>query len=423
MTEIIAIKQWLPLYLVQFVFIALLSFIIGLEFHNYRRLNKPDLGFGTSRTLTLTGILGYTLYIIDTTQQAFFIGLCGLFLFMALYYFKRYNEQRSSLLSPLIATFTYLLAPIVIKFPYWFSVMYVALILVILSAKPKIRSFSNAIDNGEVITFTKFLVMVGIILPLLPTAKIASVIPVTYYQVWLALLVVSGVSYASYLINTYWLKNNGLIITGIIGGIYSSTVTTAVLARRSREIVPDSSTAEAIILATSMMYIRLLAIVFLLGHVEEGLKLLGPFAFFILLTSMAALILHFQSKKTKVTSPEVTLSHPLEFHMALLFSFLFVAFSVLTAYVVVHFGNEGLKFLSFIVGLTDVDPFILSLLGGNYSLASSQIVAAIIIAAGSNNLMKAIYAASIGRNKMCYKAALVLSLSGVVSIFYGLLVF
>jgi hypothetical protein len=42
-----------------------LSFIIGLELHSYRRVNNQDLGFGTTRTFTLIGVLGFVLYLVD----------------------------------------------------------------------------------------------------------------------------------------------------------------------------------------------------------------------------------------------------------------------------------------------------------------------------------------------------------------------
>jgi hypothetical protein len=93
---------------------------------------------------------------------------------------------------------------------------------------------------------------------------------------------------------------------------------------------------------------------------------------------------------------------------------------LLTQYVTQDYGKSGLEILSFIVGFTDIDPFVLSILTGKFSVTSVQIVAAIMIAAGSNNLLKAIYALWFGGVKNSYKSALWISLLGVVTIALGL---
>ncbi len=69
---------------------------------------------------------------------------------------------------------------------------------------------------------------------------------------------VSGVSYISYLLRLWWGEDRGLIIAGLLGGAYSSTVTTVVLARQSKKREPCAvGFAGAIVAATGMMYIRL----------------------------------------------------------------------------------------------------------------------------------------------------------------------
>ena len=119
---------------------------------------------------------------------------------------------------------------------------------------------------------------------------------------------------------------------------------------------------------------------------------------------------------------ELPLSHPLEFKIALLFSVLFIVFAAGTSIAVAHFGNKGLELLSFVTGLTDIDPFILSLLGGKLQFSETQLVAAVVIASGSNNLMKGIYAVALGRNRFTVMAAAWLALLFFASITYVWLV-
>ena len=91
--------------------------------------------------------------------------------------------------------------------------------------------------------------------------------------------------------------------------------------------------------------------------------------------------------------------HPLELTTAILFATLFMVFAFLTNYVTTEYGSHGLKFLAIIVGFTDIDPFILSLLSGKFTVTDSAIVSAIMLASGSNNLLKAAYAIALARNK------------------------
>ena len=89
--------------------------------------------------------------------------------------------------------------------------------------------------NDEMITLAKFLAISGIILPMLPNENLIPDINLTPYTVWLATVVVSGISYLSYLLRRYVFHESGILVSGIIGGLYSSTATISVLARKSRK--------------------------------------------------------------------------------------------------------------------------------------------------------------------------------------------
>jgi len=407
-----------PPLLTQFVFTAVLSFIIGLELHSYRRANEQDLGFGTTRTFTLIGVAGFVLYMIDDRQLVYMCGLVGMIVLLGIYYFRRSSSQLFSLISPLLGLLTYLLAPVLIRFPDWFSILYVVTILLMLGEKPQIRRFSDAFRSAEMVTFSKFLIMAGVVFPLLPDRQIAAFITVTYYQVWAALLVVSSLSYASYLAQTYLFKEKGLLLTGLLGGLYSSTATTIVLGRRAREVPPTPQVAQAIILATAMMYLRLLLLVFFLGPIDQALRLLWPFLTLLIASLVAVALASRIPRVAEVPTGDIPLSHPLEFKTALLFSVLFVVFAAGTTIVISRYGSEGLHILSFVVGMTDIDPFILSILGGTFPITETQLVAAVIVASGSNNLVKAGYALVLGRNRFSVAAAGWLVLLFVVSMAY-----
>jgi len=410
-----------PPLLTQFILTALISFIIGLELHGYRRANKQDLGFGTTRTFTLIGVAGFVFYMVDERLMIYTAGLLGLLTLLSIYYHHRSRSYSYSLISPLTGMLTYLVAPVLIRFPDWFAVLYLVTILLMLGEKPRIRRFSDTFRSPEIVTFAKFLIMAGVVLPLLPNRQIASFVTVTYYQVWVALLVVSSLSYLSYLIQTYVFKEKGLLLTGLLGGLYSSTATTFLLGRRAREMPPTPLITEAMILATAMMYLRLLLLIFFLGHVAEAKYLLTPFLTFTAASLLAAWLVSRFRAPAPAGPDDLPLSHPLEFKIALIFSLAFIVFAAGTSIVIDRFGNAGLDLLSFVIGLTDIDPFILSLLEGRFHIDETQLVSAIVIASGGNNLMKAVYAVALGRNRFTVIAAAWLVLLFAASMAYVLL--
>lgn len=409
----------IPILLLQFIETVLLSFLIGLGHHSYRRSDREDLGFGTTRTFTLIGILGFILFALDQSHLVFGIGLLGLTFLLLIYYWWRVKNANFSVISPLLGFLTFLVGAVALTFPRWFLVLFVVILLLILSEKPKIRHFSDAFSSEEAVTLSKFLILAGVILPLLPNRQIADFIPITYYQLWLAVIVVSGISYLSYLAQTYFFKEPGMLLTGILGGLYSSTATTVVIARRSNEHPGGRSISPAIVLATAMMYVRLLVLIVILGYRFIALRLLLPFFVFIVASLIAAFVFYHRPQTECTVEKNPKKAHPLELATAFTFAFLFLLFATITHFVVLRFGTSGLNILSFAAGFSDIDPFILSLLAGKFQVSGIAVAGAILLASGSNNLLKACYAISLGNKRSVLNATLFLTILFVATLVYN----
>lgn len=411
-------QELIPTLLWQFALTVAFSFVIGLEFHSYRRAAGRDLGFGTTRTFTLIGLFGFTLYILDPQGHLYLLGMVLLAAFLLIYYARRVTQPRFSLLSPLLALMTYLIGPIVLRMPDWFLVLFAVTVLIMLGEKPGIRRLSDAMREEEMVVLARFLIMAGVILPLLPDRQIAPFVTVTYYQAWLAMVVVSGLSYASYLAQTYFFKQRGMLLTGLLGGLYSSTAATVVIARQATQSGDTRSVSPAIVLATAMMYLRLLLLIVVLGHHDAAMRLAAPFLLFVLASCATAFMLYRNSPAASATVTAAPLTHPLEVSTAATFAMLFVIFAALTQFIVGHFGSIGLHTLSFVTGLTDIDPFILSLLAGKLTVDPALIIGAIVIASGSNNLFKAGYALALARRHGVGGAVLWLAGLFIASLIY-----
>ncbi len=382
---------YLPRELVTFVFVTLFSLLIGLSI---RRLNLKREGettlFGTDRTFTFIGILGYLLYILDPTEMRLFMGgglILGLLLAIN-YYIKQIKFHAFGITTILTALITYCLAPIVDTQPSWFYITVIVVVLLFTEMKRTFTELVQHMQNDDMLTLAKFLAISGIILPMLPNENIIPGINLTPYTIWLTTVVVSGISYLSYLLKHYVFRESGILVSGILGGLYSSTATITILARKCKK-APASEVPEyvaAMLLAVSMMYLRFLILILIFS--QEIFRAIYPYLIGLsALTAGIALYIHKRMKEKgalKQQEDEQTESNPLEFKVALIFAGLFVAFTIITHYTLLYLGTTGLNVLSVLAGMSDITPFILNLLQDGNNALTPVITACILQAIVSN---------------------------------------
>ncbi|MGE4483118.1 MgtC/SapB family protein [Acidocella sp.] len=410
----------LPPLLAGFLGTVGLAFIIGLELHAYRRRGEAALepraqGFGTTRTITLIASLGFVLWVIAPVTP-FCVGLGVLGLALMLDYRKRVRAGDASLVPTVIGLIAYALGPLILTAPLAVIAALAVLVLLVLGEQVQIRRFSDAFPTEEGVTLAKFLVLAGLVYPLLPSTSVPHLAGITWAKIWAAVLVISGISYLGYLAHRYLFPRAGTLLTGVLGGLYSSTAATVVLARSVRaEPQAVAFAPAAVIIATAMMYARLLALIVLLGHMDAALALTLPFGglFVASLAVAGALAWRARGAQTRMHAP--VSSNPLDLPVAFLFAALFLLFAAVTQFVTAHFGAAGLHILSFAVGFSDIDPFILSLLDGRFSVSAGAVTGAVLIASASNNLLKAVYAMLFSRNRQMLPAAGWLCVTAAIS--------
>lgn len=408
--------------LIHFIMTAVFSFLTGLEIKSYRvRFHKedPKTTIGSARTYTMLGILGFLFFIIDPSRILYLAGFIGFSILFALFYHHQLQQNRTSILLYLVGLIVYSFGPLIVHYPLWFVSLLFVMTIFILNSKTKLQYLTQHINTTEFETLGKMVLLSAVILPLLSRKPLEGFVAVSPFDVWLAVVVISGISYGGYILSHYFFKHKGYLLTGIIGGIYSSTAATVVLARKIRELGKLPVLTAALIGASSMMYLRLIAVAAFFNFAVAK-SLAAPFIGFFIAAFLIAL---FYAKDPVSVHSEVEMSseNPLELGTAFLFGGLFIAMMALTQYVTGQYGTSGLQMLSFVIGFTDIDPFVLSILKGNGNIAEHEIVMAIMIAAGSNNLLKAVYTLWFGTLKGGMHAAMWLALLGCATIGYAFL--
>lgn len=410
-----------------------LSFFFGLAFEDFYR-RDGEARPGGVRTFPLLAISGGLLYLIDTSSALPFVaGLLALAAWLIVYYHDRIRSVDATgapdveLIVPVSNVLAYLLGPIALGEPPWVGVGVTVAAVLLLAARERLHRLARRLEMREIVTAGQFLLLTGLVLPLLPNEPVTTLTSITPYKAWLALLAVCTISYASYLLRRYVAPPGGDLWVAALGGLYSSTATTVVLARRSAADPAALPRAQAgIILATALMYPRVLVVIGVFNP-KLALGLAPP----LLVLALIGLLLAFwQYRRAGApprelpTEPEAQ-RNPLELSAAALFALLFVVISVASSWVKSRFGETGIDVLAAIVGVTDIDPFVLSLAQGVAApLSIAAAGAAVLIATASNNLLKAGYAAAFAgwRRSLPAAGALVALAAGGILIALWLIV-
>lgn len=393
--------DFIPQRLIEFLLVTLYSLIIGLTVRRLYSEKDKDNGneriFGTDRTLTFVGILGYILYTADPHSLMPYLG-GGLIIsvFLGIYYWRKTQDQESlGFTTMLVALITYCIPLLVITQPEWFTILVVVTVLILTESKKSFVEMSRKFDKDEFITLAKFLAIAGVILPIVPNEPIVPFLEITPFNIWIAVVVISGISYFSYLLRKFVFTNSGIIISALLGGLYSSTAVTIILSRKGKAFDDKPGLyAVGIILAMSMMYLRILILMFIFNN-ELALYLIPYFLIMIFVTAAVAGFIYYKNKNNLSieNEPDVELDrNPLEFKVAIIFTLLFIAFSFITHYVIEWFGIQGLNALSWVVGVSDIDPFLLNLFQGKFNVSMNLIAISCMQAIISNNIIKTVYA-------------------------------
>ena len=384
----------IPEIFLQFIVVVLFSLLIGLEQRKQQNQKEEEsIPFGTDRTFTFIGVLGFLLYILEPDNFILFItGLIILGILFGIYYYTKIKDHKAFGITKILVGFiTYSLAPIFITQPKWLSILIVVSVLILVESKNYLLEFSGKLANNEFLTLAKFLILAGVILPVLPVEHISGYLDISPYQIWLSIVVVSGISYFSYLLQKFVLVKSGLLVSGMLGGLYSSTATTIILSKKSKEHnIPDRTYGAAIILATGMMYLRIL-ILMLFFNFSLAVITYPYFLILIIILIITGTAVYLSRPKDKADiQTTISEKNPLELKLAVIFSLLFLLFSFLTNYTLKAFGEPGLNVLSYLVGFSDIDPFLLNLFQGKFQIEISFIAKATFQAIIANNVLKII---------------------------------
>ncbi len=368
------------------IFIGLL---IGLE-REYSRAKDAKI-FAGIRTFPLIGILGFTSALIASITGtwiyiAIFIGFSGLSIAA---YLTAAKEGRLGGTSEISGMLVFILGSLV----YWGYFLLPAVIAIIiasfLSLKLQLHSFVGKISAADIYATLKFAIITLIILPLLPDKTFGPLNVVNPRLVWYIVILVSGLSFIGYVLMKLFGKDRGIVLTGLLGGMVSSTAVAYSMAKKSRqELTLSSNYATGVILASSVMFVRVLIIVAIVNQ-----NLLGSIWLPLIIFALAGFIIttfFFRKMQSEIFTEEI-LKNPFELKSAFLFGAVFALIIFITKAAQVYLGDSGIYAASALAGLTSVDAIVVSISNlVSEVIPVSVAVKAIIISLITNTFVKMI---------------------------------
>ncbi len=399
------IFQQLPPEAAKIALVLFLSFLIGLEREEHKAAGVA-YSFGGIRTFPLIGLIGYSLALVAGAQLLLLsIGFLVVGAFLLLSYWRKLTSVAVNgtpipgVTTEMSGLATFLVGALIYYEHFWVATTLAVASLILLDLKTALEKLAASVAPHEILTFAKFLLLSGVILPVLPNQQFGP-FHINPFKTWLVVVAISAISYGSYVLQKLTKGQGGIVLAALLGGAYSSTVTTVVLAKRAAREQHPHLFAGGILMASGVMYLRL---AILLALFNRGLMLL-LWAPFLVLAALAVgggwLWTRREDKSAQSVQREFEPKNPLELGTALLFALLFLVMLVLTQLAVKYLGSAGVNTLAVIMGVTDVDPFIMGLTQAAGTLTPLKVAAgAILIAAASNNVVKGIYAYSMADRK------------------------
>ena len=370
-----------------------IGFLVGLQREfSYRKAQAPaSAGVRTFSLLSLSGCAAA--FVAETARSpallAVFFGVVGALVIASYLATTRSGDVGSTTeVAELITVLNGALC-------YWGMLQLAAAIgvatTVVLSAKLPLQKLVEKLTTEDLVATLKFGVVTAIVLPVLPREPLGPppfdvLVP---YDLWRMVVLISAIGFVGYVLIQIVGPKRGIGLTGILGGLVSSTALTLSFAQKSRE---DDRLAKpfalAIVVAWTMMFARILTAVAVINRdLLDALWL--PLSATGAAGAAYAAWLHFSDRASPET--EIQFSNPFEVGPALRFGLLYAVVLLVSRAAQLEFGDRGVLLSALVAGVADVDAITLSLSElsrTSQGLGLAAAASGVMVAAMANTALK-----------------------------------
>jgi uncharacterized membrane protein (DUF4010 family) len=386
----------------RFAAAVLIGALIGLE-REFVQQRSGEREFGGIRTFALTALLG--------AIAAHFTQRFGLLIFMGAYVglvlmlwasnlAPALRGEEEGITTEIAALMTPLLGAMVVWDEAELAAALGVVTALILALKPGLHNLARRMSAEDLRATLEFAIITAVILPLLPNQGYGPFQLLNPFLIWLLVVFVSGIGFIGYVLMKVLGAEEGIGLTGLLGGLVSSTATTLSFAGRSKSSLGlTDALAQGILLASSVMFPRVLIEVAVVNR--ELLPLVSiPLGAMTLVG--AVLVGHYwfrhRAQHHEEQPSRVKLGNPLRLRTAIGFGLLFALVLVAVRAANEYLGTAGVYAASVLTGITDVDSITLSVsdLSAKGALEPRVAAFAVVLATLVNTTTKAVTAGVLG---------------------------
>ncbi|MBK3332608.1 MgtC/SapB family protein [Persephonella atlantica] len=404
--------------LFKLVFSIAAGLLIGLE-REHR--TKTEI-FAGIRTFPLISILGMLSALVADKYWSgiLYFTFGGVVLLALINYFLEYKRDIGSTTE--IATFIAFIIGILTYHEHYYIAAFLSVVTTgLLALKRTLEMFAKNISEEDLFAILKFALVTIVIYPLLPDRSFGPFDAFNPKSIWKMVVLVSVIDFTAYTV-LRWKGTKTLWITGIIGGMISSTAVSYELSKLSKKFKTITYSALfGIVLAWLVMNFR---VIILSGVVDfrVSVHLLFPLTVLSIFYIAVLSVIYIKNKEniTRESQQEIPFTNPFQITSALQFGIIYAAVIFITKALQHFYGEKGVFIASFVSGIIDVDAITLSLsnMAGHGSLDISIAVKSIILAVISNSIFKYTYIAVFGNRELVRNMTVFLAITLIFGGFY-----
>lgn len=411
----------------RFAVALLIGALIGLE-REFIQQRSGEGQFAGLRTFGLIGLLGAVAAFLTSELGPLpaLVAYAGIILLVVGSYVtgNLREDDQEGITTEVTVLLTFLLGGMVFWSRVELAVALGVVTAVILSFKFEFHTLVRRMSREDVRAMLQFALVALVILPILPDRALDPLGVLNPFRIWLLVVFISGIGFVGYILMKVLGAEKGIGLTGVLGGLVSSTATTMSFSTRSKQNEGFSAHyALAIVVASCVMFPRV-AIEALVVHPPMLDIILMPLAAMLLAGLLAAVVLWRTGQQETETNQEaIELNNPLRLGSAIVFALVFALVLVVVRVADEWFSTAGVYIAALITGLTDVDAITLSTsqLAQRGQMAEEVAGGAVVIAALVNTAAKGVIAYTAGSAYLRRAVALAFGFVLVVGVVSGLI--
>ncbi len=402
-----------------------LGALIGAERERLGK-EKDEFQFGGIRTFMFISLLGALSALLSKTTYDWIniAAFMGLIVVIAIGYsssIKLSKGKSIGVTGEVSAFLVFLIGMLTLTEHLVLAVAITILVATFLFLKERLHLFLKKVSEKELLSTLIFAIITFVVLPFLPNKTFDPLGVINPFNIWLMVVFICGLSFIGYILTKLFGSGRGIGLTGLLGGMVSSTAVTMTFAARSKQDKnPASIYAIGALLANSIMFFRVLIAVFVINRQLIPVLLVPILTMGLVALLCAGFLWYIKDKKEKTKSREILYESPFNLKNAFKFGVFFAIILAVVKIAQLYLGHTGLYIASMVSGFVDVDAITLSMAGiAGKAILLRVAATAITLAVISNTVIKLGYALIFGSKEFGRKLGFSLGLaivSGLVAI-------